>query len=1043
MLCSDCKAKALSNNTTERCSVCGTELAQSQEDLATRALSEGHGRDADTPASDSRAGDATRVAPARTLSNPVAGIDDATADSSSDFIDRTDGAGIGPGWSAAVTPSSYARAAAGHLAVGSWLGDRYEILRALGEGGMGAVYKARDMEVDRLVAIKVIRPDLANNAYILQRFKQELILARQVTHPNVVRIFDLGVADGLKFISMEYIEGREITDILAEKRKFPPREAAEVILQACRGLAAAHSQGVIHRDLKPQNIMIDIRGRIAVMDFGIAFSTEVKDSGESNGNQTQHARADLTEIGALIGTPRYMSPEQARCEPVDASSDIFTVGLIFYELLTGKVPFLGATAKETLLKRTAEAPTPPVELNPEVPKRLNEIVLKCLEKEPARRYPSASELVHDLEVWLGIRSTVGAKQMTRWRWVASGLAALLLVAAGIVIRDEVNARKARVHPTVKLLISDFRNRSGDPVLEGAIEPMFQVALEGASFITSFNRGQARKIAEQLKPGVKNLDQSVARLVAMREGVPVVISGSVERKPDGYRLSAAAIDASKGNTLISRDADVSSERELPKAVDKIASRIRSALGDSAASSHNTAAETFTSTSLTAAQKYAQAQELQWSGKWEQAIAAYREATQIDPKLSRAYAGIAAMLANLGRRQEAEHYYRLALAHIDQESDREKYRTRGGYYLLMREYHNAKEQFETLVKQYPADTAGIANLALADFYSRDMKAALEEGRRAIKIYPDNLLQRNNVGLYAMYAGDFDTAIQESKTILKMNPSFEKAYLCLGLSEAGRGADAEAEQAYTQMAPLSAWGASEASLARADLATYEGRYAAALKILDEGTKADLEKTNTSAAALKLIVSAGDHLQRGERAAAMQDAAKALALSDEENILYLIAHIHVEGGKNADALGLAAKLSSKFGPEPRALAKLIEGETQLASGKLHEAVTSFQDSQKLADTWLGRFDLGRAYLKAEQYPDAESEFDLCLKRRGEATSVFLDDEPTLRYLPPVYYCRALAREGLGSAGAAEDLKAFLAIKQNSDPDPQVADARRRVKAQ
>jgi eukaryotic-like serine/threonine-protein kinase len=210
------------------------------------------------------------------------------------------------------------------LQQGVVFGGRYEILGVLGQGGMGAVYKARDRELDRLIALKVIRPELAMDPAILQRFKQELILSRNITHKNVVRIYDLGEADGIRFISMEYVDGEDLRTILRREGKLSSKEAITVVEQVCRALDSAHAEGVIHRDLKPQNIMRDKYGRIVVMDFGLARS--LGDSG-------------LTQTGAIVGTLEYMSPEQALGSTLDQRSDIFSVGLIFYELLTGKAPY--------------------------------------------------------------------------------------------------------------------------------------------------------------------------------------------------------------------------------------------------------------------------------------------------------------------------------------------------------------------------------------------------------------------------------------------------------------------------------------------------------------------------------------------------------------------------------------------------------------------------------------------------------------------------------------------------------------------------------
>ena len=272
------------------------------------------------------------------------------------------------------------------LSSGYLLAQRYEVLSLLGEGGMGAVYKARDVELGRMVALKVIRPDLARNRAILDRFKQELILATQVTHRNVVRIYDLGEAEGIKFITMEYVEGEDLASVLHRRTKLPPKEAVGIIEQVCRALQAAHNVGVIHRDLKPQNIMGEKSGRILVMDFGLAKTLE--------GDR-------MTQTGAMVGTMEYMSPEQALAGNLDQRSDIFSLGLIFYELLTGATPFRAESALASLIKRTQERVVPVSEFDNSVPSELSQIVGRCLERDVALRYQSASELLADLELWLG------------------------------------------------------------------------------------------------------------------------------------------------------------------------------------------------------------------------------------------------------------------------------------------------------------------------------------------------------------------------------------------------------------------------------------------------------------------------------------------------------------------------------------------------------------------------------------------------------------------------------------------------------------------
>lgn len=953
-----------------------------------------------------------------------------------DTTDQTQvSTGGGKGWSKAYTASDAAAYETVPLQTDTILGGRYEILQTLGEGGMGAVFKARDREVDRIVALKVIRPELAGSEDILKRFRQELVLSRKITHRNVVRIFDLGIADGLRFISMEYIEGRELAHILQEKGKLPPREAAEIMLQVCKGLAVAHAEGVIHRDLKPQNIMVDRQKRAAVMDFGIAHSLDAAVIEAVSSVAHAPSPESLTLVGSLLGTPGYMCPEQARAEKVDNRSDLFTVGLIFYELLTGDVPGRKGSLADLLRDRSELQIRPPIEVDSSIPRPLNDIIARCVQLDPAKRYQSADQIVHDLEVWLGLRKP----HTTNWK-LLSVAAALIVLLAGALIYT-LRPRTSVTHGPVKILVSDFVNSTGNPVLTGTLEPLLSTALEGASFITTFNRGQARKTAAKLS-GSEKLDENAARLVARREGVGFVVNGSIARKGNDYDFSAEAIDAFSGKVIDRESATASNAQQVNAAVAKVAAGFRKALGDVVPKSRQmAAAETFSSRSLEASQQYAEAQELQWAGKWEDSVKAYQRSVQLDPGLGRAYAGMAVTLANMNRKKEAEEKFRLAMSKIDRMSDREKYRTRGSYYLLERDYEKAIEQFRALEKQYPADSAGIINLALAYFYQRNMNAALEEGRRALAIYPNNLLALSNVNLYAMYAGDFETAIRGSERLLKMNPSFELAYVCLALSQLAEGNTEQATETYKKLGTLSSWGASASSVGLADLGLAEGKPGDAIPILQRGIDADAAHDKARFAE-KWGMLAQAWLMSGQKMKAASAAEHASPAETEESVLYPAAMVLIETGKTQEALQIAHKLEQRFEADPQAYGKLLEAEAQLKRHDPRGAVRTFQDAQKIADTWLGRFGLGRAYLEAGAFTDADTEFDTCLKRRGEATAVFLDDEPSWRYFAPLYYYLGRAREGLGSSGAADAYRNYLQIRENSTTDPLAADARKRLRS-
>jgi len=920
------------------------------------------------------------------------------------------------------------------LAPGTLLAGRYEILQLLGRGGMGAVYKAKDRELDRLVALKLIRPDLARNPQMLQRFKQELILARQVTHKNVIRIFDLGQADGIKFITMDFVEGQDLRALLKERGKFTPDEAARIMLQICRALEAAHAEHVIHRDLKPQNIMLDRGGRVYVMDFGIARSAHLP---------------GMTDTGALIGTPEYMSPEQARGEKLDARSDIFSLGVIFYEILTGKSPYPSDTPLATLWKRMQEPVTPPSQVDPSLPAQLNAIVLKALEIEPEKRFGSAREMAQQLEIWLGPSadsSTIflpAPRTAPYWKWASAALG-VLLVAAVVAFRMKGPSKPAPQHAPVSVLVADFANTTGDSVFDETLEPPLSVALEDAAFISSYNRNQAKKIGAQLHPGTTTLEETTARLVGDREGINYIVAGLIERRGDGYVIRARTIQTATGKILLEETQDANDKKSVLGAVEKIAAKTRRALGDTTPESVQlTAAGTFTTSSLEAAHAYALAQDLQWAGKWEEAVPFYEQAIQFDPNLGRAYAGLASTNANMGRHKDAEKYYQQALTHIDRMSDREKYRTRGGYYLANREPRKAIEEYSALVQQFPSDGAGYSNLALAYFYLRDMPKALEQGRHAVELLPKGLLQLDNLALYADYAGDFSAAVDIARKVIAQNASYVNAYGAVAMAQAGQGQIGQAEQTYQRMETISARGAEMAVMGRADLLLYQGRTKEAIALLQKALAPSAGKPDDSTLASYLILSAEAKLAEGKASEAVADTKSALGHDSGGTVQFAAGRIYIEAGQSAAAQTLALQLSSQLDLDDQAYGKLLEGEVFLKRGEGRRAVTLFDEAGKLADTWIGRLDLGRAYIDLEAYTEADSELEKCLKRRGEASAIFLDDVPTFRVLPPVYYYLGRAQEGLKSqAAAAESYKTFLAIKANGGEAGLVTDAKKRVSA-
>src|SRR6266436_4770454 len=932
-------------------------------------------------------------------------------------------------WSVAVTPRTSGVAAAGDdVEKGRVLAGRYEILQLLGRGGMGAVYKARDTELDRIVALKLIRPELARNPEILRRFKQELILARQVTHKNVIRIFDLGQSDGIKFITMDFVEGRDLRALLVERGKFPGEEASRLMLQICRALEAAHAEGVIHRDLKPQNIMVTGDGRVYVMDFGIARSAHLP---------------GMTQTGALVGTPEYMSPEQARGEKLTERSDLFSLGVIFYELLTGKSPYPADAPLGTLWKRLQEKPKAPAEVEATVPKALNDLVMSALEIEPEKRISSAREMAQQLEIWLG--PTAGsstiflpAPRVAYWKWASAALA-ILLIAAVIGFRLKGPPKPQAAHAAVSVLVADFTNHTGDAIFAGTLEPMFNVAMEGARFVNAYNRGQARKLARQLPKPTEKLDEQSARLIAMSQGIGDIVTGSLSRRGDGYKLSVEAMDGVSGNSIASAEVTAATKDELLLAVPKLAAPIRKALGDTTPESVQltAVAGAFTASSLEVVHDYGMGMEQQFAGSSKDALQSFSKAAELDPNFARAYAGMAAASRNLGNAQDAEKYVKMAMEHVDRMTERERYRIRGLYYVYTGDFPKCIEEYTSLVKLYPSDNIAHINLAACYGELRNYPKAAEELQRAVEIYPNAAVPRMDLSIYASYAGDFKTAEQQARVALQNNPSFETAHLALAYAQLGQGQMAQAAETYQKLEKLSPLGVSISGSGLADLALYEGRFSDAVKMLEHGASADLAAKN-SRAAEKFAALAYTQLSWGHDRQALEAARRALSNSDKVNIRFLMARVLVEAGEASKALALANGLRSELSAEAQADAKLIEGEVALKENEAREAIPLFTEGNKVLETWMGRFDLGRAYLEAGLYVEADSEFDRCMKTRGEALELY--DGPTYGYFPPVYYYQGRVREGLKSAGFVDSYRTYVSIRGKAGQDPMLAEIRHRL---
>ncbi len=924
------------------------------------------------------------------------------------------------------------------LETGSVLGGRYEILEILGQGGMGAVYKVADREVDRIVALKVIRPEMASNPEILARFKQELLLSSQVTHRNVIRIYDLGEAQGVRFITMEYVEGETLQRIVKQRGKLDIAEAVDIMEQVASGLAAAHREGIIHRDLKPANIMRDKNGRVVVMDFGLARTF----SGDG-----------MTQTGMMLGTMEYMSPEQAQGQDVKASSDIFTVGLILYELLAGTTPFQAETAIASLLMRTQHRAAPLVNVDKSIPGTLSNIVVKCLEKDPAKRYQSAEHLDADLRAW---QSGSGAKsvyassinlRVNRVRelpWLRLGAGGILVfaIAAGSAwyVNGKRQAAKIVAHGPVSVLIGDFANHTGDSVLDNTLEPMLGVAMEGASFIDVYSRVDARKLAKKLPNPTDVLDEQSARLVAMNQGVNAVITGDISLRGGQYDISAIALDTHTGDVLAKADITAASKQEILSELPKLAVPIRKALGDTTPDSiqFQKVSGGFTASSLEAVHQDALGVDEQLAGKFQQAFDSFQAASKLDPQFARAYSGMAAMAQNLGKNADAVKYMKLAMANSDRMTERERFRNQGLYYLTAGDWKECVQQFSQLVALYPADRVGQNDLANCYTQLRNAPKALEAAQRAVEIVPKGVAQRLNLAYIETFSGDFSASEKAARTALEMNPTNAQGYLNLAEAQLGQGQIKEAAESYHHLEKLGA--SSTAADGLADLSAYQGKYVEAAAILTQGVAADLAAKSTDSAARKYAALANIEELQGHTPAALAAIGKALANGHGTAVQFLAATIYIDAGDLPKAQKLAAALSAQSSSEPQAYGKVLAGMIALRRKDTKEALTQITAANSLLDTWIGRFELGRAYLEAGAFPEAGAQFQQCEKRRGEAIELFDDNVPTYSYFPAVYYYEGRVAEGRKSDEYVKFYKTYLSLRGDSTDDPLVAEIHHKI---
>ncbi|MGB7728294.1 MAG: tetratricopeptide repeat protein [Candidatus Acidiferrum sp.] len=859
------------------------------------------------------------------------------------------------------------------LQPGDLIGARYEILALLGEGGMGSVYKAMDREVERTVALKLIRPELASNPAILARFKQELLTAHQVTHKNVIRIYDISEADGVKFITMEFVEGHDLRRILTDQGKLPIEKAVEIIRQVCLALDAAHTAGVIHRDLKPQNIMQEAKtGRILVMDFGLARTI----GGDG-----------MTQTGALLGTIEYMSPEQSMGKTLDQRSDIFAVGLIFYELLVGKTPYKADTAMASLLRRNQERAVPAAELDSSVPKALSDIVSKCLERDLEHRYQSVQEILHDLDAFQGARPTLASitlpvaiappKAATPWKWVGIGALSLVVLGGGWALKSGVfhpgsSGGTAEVKgPEVSLAILPFQNSSGDPSLDqwGAnLADMLTTAVGQSAHLRIVSPDRMHQVLTDLRftPGTA-FDPSILSNIAKFSNADTMVWGKYFKNNDKIHIQATVRDLKQGRD-VPINLDVSSQNDITTPVNQLAELIRQNLAISPDVQKELKASSFqpTSKSPAALSAYMQGLQLRRQGKNLEAVKLFQAAVQDDPEFALAYSRLAETNSTLGYDSQAEQASRKAVELDAQLPLAEKYLIEANHARVVKDNKKAIETYEKLAASLPEDTD--VQFALGSLYldTGQFDKARAQYAKVLKNDPRNLTAQLQTGWLE---------VQDGKPQAGLEPLNRAMSLAIELDN-----DEQKAQVFQALG-----------------VAYDGlnKYDEALRSVQQSLDIN-KRLGNKAAASGNYAEIGDvqmYLGKPELALAAYNESLKLrteigAKKDAANTLISIGSLYEDRGDYDKALDMykqSLQTQRDMGDASlQAVCLNNIGNVYLAKGQSEDALTYYQQALALreklnnpADIADTLHDLGEAYTRTAQYDQAMASYMHALQLR------------------------------------------------------------------